>query len=127
MPTTRESLIKLEMSGQLGSIAAMTFTDASPAELSDALRNGARLIDVREPAEYAQAHVPGAQLVPLSTVPDNVAAFSGDGPTYVICQSGGRSATACDFLASQGVTVINVAGGTMGWMASGFDVVTGQE
>lgn len=115
------------MYGQLASIPVMTFTDASPAELFDALRNGARLIDVREPAEYEQAHVPGAQLVPLSTVPDSVAAFTSDGPTYVICQSGGRSAAACDFLASQGVTVINVAGGTMGWMASGFDVATGQE
>lgn len=105
----------------------MTFTEATPAELSQALRNGARLIDVREPAEYEQAHVPGAHLVPLGTVPENIAAFSGDEPTYVICQSGARSSAACDFLASQGVTVINVAGGTMGWMSSGFEIATGSE
>jgi rhodanese-related sulfurtransferase len=105
----------------------MTFTEATPAELSQALLDGARLIDVREPAEYEQAHVPGAQLIPLNSVPENVTAFAGGTTTYVICQSGARSAAACDFLAAQGVAVINVAGGTMGWMASGFEIATGQE
>ena len=111
----------------IATISAMTFTEATPAELSLALGQGARLIDVREPAEYEQAHVPGARLIPLNTVPDNVDAFVGEGPTYVICQSGARSSAACDYLASRGVTVINVAGGTMGWMASGFDIATGHE
>jgi molybdopterin-guanine dinucleotide biosynthesis protein A/rhodanese-related sulfurtransferase len=111
----------------IATMSAMTFTEATPAELSLALAQGARLIDVREQAEFEQAHVPGARLISLNTVPDNVDAFRGDGPTYVICHSGGRSSAACDYLASQGVTVINVAGGTMGWMASGFEIATGLE
>ena len=84
-----------------------------------------RLVDVREVDEYVDGHVPGARLVVLGSVPDNVDAFRGDGPTYVICKSGGRSMRACEFLADQGVDAVNVAGGTMGWIASGRDVVTG--
>jgi rhodanese-related sulfurtransferase len=86
-----------------------------------------RLIDVREVDEYTEGHVPGAELVVLGTVPDNIARFGGDGPTYVICKSGGRSMRAAEFLATQGVETINVAGGTMGWINSGRLVVTGDE
>ena len=31
---------------------------------------GHPIIDVREPDEYAAAHVPGVRLIPLATVPD---------------------------------------------------------
>jgi len=99
-------------------------------QLADRLTAGARVIDVREPDEYIDGHVPGAVLVPLGTVPDNVEAFTGEGPTYVICKSGGRSMRACEFLAAQGVEgleVVNVAGGTMRWIASGRDVVGGDQ
>lgn len=93
--------------------------------LADVLATGARLIDVREPAEYEEAHVPGARLVPLGTVPANVDAFRGDGPTYVICRSGARSAQACELIAKHGVDVVNVAGGTMAWVTSGREYATG--
>ena len=52
-------------------------------------------------------------LVPLATVPDQLDAFRGDGPTYVICRSGGRSRRACEFVDAQGidgVEVVNVDG-----------------
>lgn len=88
-------------------------------------RGDIRLVDVREPDEFAAGHVPGAVLVPLGTVPDNVDAFRGEGPTYVICQAGGRSLRACEFVADHGVEAVNVAGGTGGWIASGRDVVSG--
>jgi rhodanese-related sulfurtransferase len=58
-------------------------------------------------------------------VPDNVDAFRRGSPTYVVCKSGGRSMRACEFLAEQGLDVVNVAGGTMAWIASGRDVVEG--
>lgn len=86
-----------------------------------------RLIDVREIDEYTDGHVAGAKLVVLGTVADNVDAFRGDGPTYIICKSGGRSMRACEFLDAQGVDVINIAGGTMGWISSGRDVATGDQ
>ncbi|MET0325634.1 MAG: NTP transferase domain-containing protein [Ilumatobacteraceae bacterium] len=99
-------------------------------EFAQRLDDGARVIDVREPDEYVDGHVPGAILVPLATVPDNLEAFRGDGPTYVICKSGGRSRRACDFVDAQGldgVEVVNVEGGTGGWIASGREVVRGDQ
>lgn len=103
----------------------MSIFEVSVGELEAALAAGARLIDVREVDEYEAGHVPGAALVVLGTVPDNVAAFEGEGTTYVICRSGARSLRACEFLAQQGVRAVNVAGGTMAWVADGRPIETG--
>ncbi len=105
----------------------MPITEVNIDELADALAQGARLLDVRETDEYVGGHVPGAVHVPLGSVPDNVDAFRGEGPAYVICKSGGRSMRACEFLADQGLEVVNVAGGTMAWQLSGREVVTGDQ
>jgi rhodanese-related sulfurtransferase len=94
-------------------------------ELAEALAAGARLVDVRELDEYVGGHVAGAVHVPLATVPDRIEAFVGDGPCYVICALGGRSARACQFLAQHDIDTINVAGGTQGWINSGRPVVGG--
>jgi rhodanese-related sulfurtransferase len=102
----------------------MTIHEISVDELAALLEAGGRVIDVREPDEYNNAHVPGAALVPLATVPDRLDAFRGDGTTYVICKSGGRSLQACEYLARQGIDVANVTGGTLAWMMSGRDVAS---
>ena len=96
-------------------------TETAATEISA----GALVLDVREPDEFEHARVPGATLVPLATVPQNIAAFHGEDTTYVICRSGGRSRQACEYLAAQGADVANVSGGLMAWIASGRDVVSG--
>ncbi len=107
----------------------MSIIEVSVEELEAALAAGARLIDVRESDEYEVGHVPGAVHVALGTVPNNVAAFQAvageEGPSYVICRSGGRSMRACEFLAQQGVNAVNVAGGTMEWIVSGRSIIAG--
>ena len=103
----------------------MTIQEITVDELAIIIEQGGSVIDVREPAEFEEARVPGVQLVPLGTVPDNVDAFKGDGTTYVICRSGARSMKACEFVAAQGADVANVAGGTLAWVASGRDVASG--
>ena len=105
----------------------MPITEVSIDELADALASGARLLDVRQTDEYVAGHVPGAVHVPLASVPDNIEAFRGEGPAYVICKSGGRSRRACEYLADQGVDAVNVAGGTMAWQLSGREVATGDQ
>lgn len=103
----------------------MAIAEISVEELAERLQEGARLIDVREPVEFDEAHVPGAVLVPLGSVPDRVDAFRGDGPTFVICRSGARSMRACEFVSAEGVEVVNVAGGTLAWLESGREYATG--
>jgi len=92
-------------------------------DLKAALDAGeADVVDVREPAEYAGGHVPGARLVPLSTVPQAVGDLPTDRPVYLVCQSGARSGQAAAFLAKQGVDAVNVDGGTGDWVAAGYPV-----
>ncbi len=103
----------------------MAIKEITVAELASELQAGARVIDVRETDEYTSGHVPGATHIALGTVPDHVDAFRGDGPTYIVCRSGARSMRACEFLAEQGVETVNVAGGTLDWVAGGREVVMG--
>jgi rhodanese-related sulfurtransferase len=100
-------------------------SEVEVSALAERVAEGALVIDVREPDEYVEGHVPGAQLVPLATVPDHLDRFRTDGPTYVICRSGGRSMRACELAADEGYNVVNVTRGTGAWIASGRDVVTG--
>ncbi len=104
---------------------AMAIPEITVDDLAERLAAGATLVDVREQVEYDEAHVGGAVLVPLATVPDNLDAFRSDGPTYVICKSGGRSMRACEFVARHGIEVVNVAGGTLAWLMSGREYVSG--
>jgi len=78
--------------------------------------------------EYTDGHIPGAIHVPLQTVPDNLESFRSDQDVFVVCQVGGRSGKACQYLIDQGVTnVVNVAGGTSGWILLGNGVNSGTD
>lgn len=103
----------------------MSIEEITVDELAERLAGGVRLIDVREPDEYAEARVPGAVLVPLGTVAGQVDRFRGDGPAYVICRSGARSMSACELVGALGVEAVNVAGGTLAWIATGRSVESG--
>lgn len=105
----------------------MSIPEISVEELAEALAGPINLIDVREIDEYVSGHVAGAISVPLATVPDEVERLRAMGPLVIICQAGGRSMRACEFLAAEGLTVTNVAGGTGGWRAVGNDVVIGHQ
>lgn len=84
------------------------------------------LIDVREIEEYAAAHVPGARLVPLGTVPEAVDELPRDERVFVICHSGARSQRAADFLLTRGIDAVSVAGGTSAWVQRGHDYEIGE-
>ena len=81
---------------------------------------GAFVLDVREPDEWAGGHVPGAVHVPMDEVPSRVADLPQDQPVFVICAVGGRSRKVVDHLRAQGVHAFNVAGGTQGWAQRGW-------
>ncbi len=74
------------------------------------------LIDVREPKEYAQSHLPGAILMPLSQLPFMFDKIPTDKTVTVYCRSGKRSASAAALLSSYGIQDIeNMEGGIMAW------------
>jgi len=101
--------------------------EISVSELAPLLAKGVLLIDVREADEYAAGHVPTAISIPLSTVQDRVDEFRHEGTVYVICQSGGRSMRACQYLADFDIeNLVNIAGGTSGWLALGNAVAAAE-
>ena len=76
------------------------------------------LIDVREPFEHAMAHIPGARLIPLATLPEALATLPRDRDILVICKVGIRSARAVDLLTRNGFPrARNVEGGMDAWLA----------
>jgi rhodanese-related sulfurtransferase len=95
------------------------FSDISCDELDSWRQKGAKLIDVREPWEYARGHIPGAKNVPLGELAERSAALKG--PIVFVCASGNRSARAAKRLAEQGRTdVANLVGGTAAWRQRGL-------
>lgn len=80
------------------------------------------VIDVREPFEFANGHVPGAINIPLSLLLDKVDSLPDAEALYVICASGGRSQQATQFLARHGLNAVNVDDGTSAWLQAGFPV-----
>ncbi|MFR9777610.1 rhodanese-like domain-containing protein [Micromonospora sp. MS34] len=95
------------------------------AHFAAAHGEGAVVVDVREPFEYVEGHVPGARSVPLAQLPTVVGDLPRNRPVYVICASGNRSLAGAQFLARAGVDARSVGGGTGGWVRSGRPVVTG--
>ena len=87
---------------------------------------GAYVLDVRNPDEYLEAHVPGAVLLPLGELNERWQEVP-EGEVLVVCRSGARSARAVEALNGVGRTTVNVAGGTMAWIDAGHPVVTGPE
>jgi rhodanese-related sulfurtransferase len=89
-------------------------------------QQGALLLDVRQPEEFASIRAPDAKLIPLGELPSRlpeIAAYK-DQPIVVICRSGRRSAKAVDLLREAGYgNVSNVAGGMNGWESDGLEVV----
>lgn len=92
---------------------------------------GAKLIDVRTPAEFQEVHAEQACNVPLGS--EEFAALceataEDDSALLVICKSGSRSAQACKQLEQAGVpSAISVDGGTQAWDDAGLPVRRGKK
>ena len=109
-------------------IAAGDIKDIEPTELHQLLQtcsNGdcPKVVDVREPWEFKQGHVPGAMLIPLGQLSARLTELDPEQPVAVICASGNRSQSAAALLGQKGFkTVYNVLGGTGAWMRTGLEV-----
>lgn len=75
-----------------------------------------RIIDVREPAEYAFARIPGAISIPLGELEDKITQLDPDKEYYIVCRTGNRSDLACRILSEKGFrNVKNVIPGMSEW------------
>ena len=96
----------------------------SPHEVRDMLANGARLIDIRSPGEFASERIDGSENMPLPNIPE----IGGDAPVIFSCLSGGRVTSNAQMLAAAaGGQAYELAGSLMAWKQAGLPVVTGPQ
>lgn len=99
-------------------LSSTGFVDGRTA--SSLIAEGADVIDVREPDEFASGHVPGARQVPLGTMHDVPLDGARDEPVVVYCGHGERASTAASILERAGRrNVANVRGGYAAINAAG--------
>jgi len=88
---------------------------------------GTIVVDVREPEEYEQGHVPGAINLPQADLASRLDELPRDCPLILICRSGARSLWAAQFLRQVGFEqVANVQGGTEAWRVAGKPLAFGE-
>jgi phage shock protein E len=77
---------------------------------------GARLVDVRSPAEFSAGHLPGAINIPVQELPGRMSELGPpDGGIVVYCRSGHRSGKAKRLLAASGFSRVNDLGPMSDW------------
>jgi rhodanese-related sulfurtransferase len=102
-------------------------SEISVEEAAKLRDQGAFILDVREQSEWDQFHIPGAKLVPLGTLPDQLAKVPKDQTVIVVCRTGRRSAEGRNILVKAGYeNVTSMSGGMTEWQAKGLPVETGK-
>jgi phage shock protein E len=87
------------------------FGSRSTANLGSLIQDGAFLVDVRPPGEFAAGHVKGSVNIPLDKVAAELSRFKNKKHIIVFCRSGNRSSQAQLILNQNGFTNV-VNGGT---------------
>ena len=80
------------------------------------VEGGAKIIDVRTPAEFSTGHIPNSTNIPLTLLNKRVAKFPKDQQIILCCASGMRSATAKNTLSSMGYRFVHNGGSWRGLM-----------
>jgi hydroxyacylglutathione hydrolase len=102
-----------------------TLTNVTVRELADRLARepDVVVIDVREPAEWTDGHMPGARHIPMRQVAERLAEIPRDRWIALTCAGGTRSSLVGSLLLTQGFTdLVNVWGGMNGWAQAGLPV-----
>jgi len=79
------------------------------------LDNGYKLLDVRFPEEYAENRIPGASLIPLSNLNNQLKKLNSKQPYIIYCHSGPRSAVATLILHEHNFEAFSLEGGIRDW------------
>jgi rhodanese-related sulfurtransferase len=88
------------------------------AALHELLQRGEKplLVDVREDAEWAAGHLPGALHIPLGELPQRLPEIASQADPVFMCRSGGRSMAACQLALRANIrSPANLEGGLLAW------------
>ncbi|GIW07246.1 MAG: sulfurtransferase [Dehalococcoidia bacterium] len=99
-------------------VAEVTASDAAARQ-----RAGAQIVDVREPDEWQEGHIPGATLIPLGELARRAGELDRSKEVIAVCRSGRRSVTAARLLEQAGFPAVSsLAGGMLAWTTAGLPV-----
>ncbi len=97
------------------------FTRLSVKEAHELIKQGAEVIDVRQPGEWAQGHLQQAKLIPVDGLYERIDEVAEDKDVLFYCAMGVRSALAAEIGAAMGRTrIFNMEGGIEAWKAAGL-------
>ena len=113
----------MSIRASLRDLFAKPYQQIHAAEAKGRIDDGAILLDVREPHEWAAGHAQGARHIPLWLLDQRQRELPAGRPIITVCRTGGRSARAAALLAGQGRQVANLRGGMRAWAASDQPVV----
>ena len=100
--------------------------EISVTEASNMRDAGAFILDVRQPEEWNEVHIPDATLIPLGELASRVAELPQYQEIVVVCRSGNRSQQGRDILLAAGFeNVTSMTGGVNQWSAAGFETISG--
>lgn len=99
----------------------MSLTMISPQQAQALMAQGATLVDIRDPDEYAREHIPGARPAPLATLSAGLGCRAGDTVIFH-CQSGARTSGNASQLAQAAspAQAWVLEGGLQGWKQAGL-------
>lgn len=101
-----------------GAAVKVMFPDDLETFIKENREGSYTLLDVRQPSEYEQTHLPGSKLVPLPELAESTLGLDPHKPTIVYCAVGGRSRMAAQLLQHQGFEEIyHLQGGIEAWEA----------
>jgi rhodanese-related sulfurtransferase len=97
--------------------------ELAPQRAAEMLAAGeARMVDIRQPSEWEEGRIPGADLIPLEQLPARAAEIDDERPIIFMCRSGNRSAMATEAFVASGRSAFNLAGGIEAWVESGLEI-----
>src|SRR3954453_19946445 len=97
--------------------------DLSPARVAELQRDGAQLIDVREPYEREAGRIPDDTAhIELDRLTDEAESIDRDRPVVFYCRSGSRSSLAAQAFSGAAYDAHNLAGGLKAWVADGLPI-----
>jgi rhodanese-related sulfurtransferase len=103
-----------------------SWKEISVEEAATRYTSGAFMLDVRQPEEWDEVHIPGATLIPLGELPQRLSELPKDEEIVVYCRSGNRSQSGAEILVKNGFNgVTSMAGGIREWSAAGYPTESG--
>ena len=85
--------------------------------------NGAVILDVREPMEWALGTLPDSMKMSMRDIPGRIHELDKNTPVLVVCRSGNRSQAGRDILLANGYEpTTSMAGGLNAWREAGYPI-----